>query len=161
MIITDFSTPTRYYSTIKSYYQEEKDGFFQNRLFLLYFEYSESIKHRRNRYKYNEYGCNVFNHRNKQSLFLNFAENSISSIMLLGLMTYLTNMLVISATIGIMTLLLIKSKKSRKFIPKILILLHNPLPKDEGTPSTMATANTARHETFLFHKNLRYLQYLR
>lgn len=46
-----------------------------------------------------------------------------------------------NAAIGIKTLLLKKSKKSRKLKPRSLILLHIPNPRDEGTAIIIAMTN--------------------
>jgi len=73
---------------------------------------------------------------------LNLAESSASSIRVLGLIAYPTKMQVRSATIGIRTLLLIKSKKSRKAKPIIFTFDHTPLPKEEGNPKSTLPINT-------------------
>lgn len=56
--------------------------------------------------------------------------------------------------IGINTLLLMKSKKSRKSNPKIVILLHAPNPKDDGTASNRAMINIVIHAVPRFIWNL-------
>ena len=58
------------------------------------------------------------------------------------------------AAIGIMTEFVRKSKKSRKSNPKIVILLHAPNPKDDGTASNRAMINIVIHAVPRFIWNL-------
>ena len=58
------------------------------------------------------------------------------------------------ATIGISTLLLKKSKNVKKSIPKTRILLHKPLPNDDGIPSNKQIPITIRPDLNLLKWNL-------
>ena len=64
------------------------------------------------------------------------------------------NIQVKNATIGIIILLLIKSKKSKNCKPKILTSAHIPLPSEEGSPKAKLNKNTIKQVILRFHLNL-------
>ena len=64
-------------------------------------------------------------------------------------MTYPTKIQVKNATIGISTVLLIKSKKSRNCMPSILMESKTPKPKAEGTPNAREITNAMIHVLIL------------
>ena len=87
-------------------------------------------------------------------LSLNLPVNSTSSIIDFGFITYPIKIHVRNAAIGIITLFEMKSKNVRKSIPITFMLLHAPLPSDEGTPRRSDTKSTSTQDLFLVSLNL-------
>ena len=79
---------------------------------------------------------------------------SISSEIFLNPTTLRIKKQVAKAASGIITEFVRKSKKSRKSNPKIVILLHAPNPKDDGTASNRAMINIVIHAVPRFIWNL-------
>ena len=70
------------------------------------------------------------------------------------MITYPTKMQVRNATIGIRTLLLIKSKKSKMDIPNGLMKSQAPNPREDGIPMSTMPINTIRQVMRRFQWNL-------
>ena len=78
----------------------------------------------------------------------------ISSAIVFGLITQPMRIQVQSATIGIIMLLLKKSKNVRKSIPRILTFDHIPLPSDDGIPIIRQMTITIRQDLIRVSLNL-------
>lgn len=78
----------------------------------------------------------------------------ISSAIVFGLITQPMRIQVQSATIGIIMLLLRKSKNVRKSIPRILTFDHTPLPSDDGIPIIRQMPITIRQDLIRVSLNL-------
>ena len=78
----------------------------------------------------------------------------ISSAIVFGLITQPMRIQVQSATIGIIMLLLKKSKNVRKSIPRILTFDHTPLPSDDGIPIIRQMPITIRQDLIRVSLNL-------
>ena len=85
---------------------------------------------------------------------MNFPVKEISSISDFGFNIYPTNIHVRKAVIGISTLLLTKSKKSRNERFIIVISLQRPNPNDDGRPKIIHPINTNMHVSLLSSLNL-------
>ena len=79
---------------------------------------TKCIQNGRNQNNNQTHRCNILNHNHKKLFSLEEEFIFTLSIIVLGFTTNPTKMQVKNATIGISILLLIKSKKSRKLIPK-------------------------------------------
>ena len=77
-----------------------------------------------------------------------------SSAIVFGLITQPMRIQVQSATIGIIMLLLKKSKNVRKSIPRILTFDHIPLPSDDGIPIIRQMTITIRQDLIRVSLNL-------
>lgn len=77
-----------------------------------------------------------------------------SSAIVFGLITQPMRIQVQSATIGIIMLLLKKSKNVRKSIPRILTFDHIPLPSDDGIPIIRQMPITIRQDLIRVSLNL-------
>ena len=76
----------------------------------------------------------------------NLDDCSISFAILSNPITLITRKHVASAASGIMTEFVMKSKKSRKFIPKILIKSSRPYPIEDALPKTIITMAISKQD---------------
>ena len=99
-------------------------------------------------------GARYFTIIRKRDFRLNFPELSTSLMIIVGFVTYATKIQVRKAAIGMSTLLLRKSKKSRIENPMICIPLNGPKPREDGKAINTAMKNKIMQAGILLIWNL-------
>lgn len=99
-------------------------------------------------------GARYFTIIRKRDFLLNFPELSTSLMIIVGFVTYATKIQVRKAAIGMSTLLLRKSKKSRIENPMICTPLNGPNPREDGKAIRTAMTNKVMQAGILFIWNL-------